>query len=304
MPDILIVGSINMDVVALAPHHPVPGETVLGTDLSYIPGGKGSNQAVAAARAGGRVRLLGRLGEDAFGEALLRFLQAEALNTQSVQRLSGIPTGVAIITVSASGENTIVVVPGANGRITPADVDALGIQRGDLVVSQLEIPFETVAHAFQQAKARGAATLLNPSPAAPLPEGLLANTDYLVLNEIELAYYAQQAVTDDHAAVIAAAQRLRAHPQQTLIVTLGGRGVLAVAPSETVHEPAFRVTVVDTTGAGDCFTGALAVALSEGQPLAQAVHFANAAAALSVQVLGASASLPARAAIEQMLAQG
>ncbi|XWX02934.1 ribokinase [Aggregatilineales bacterium SYSU G02658] len=304
MPDILIVGSINMDVVALAPHHPVPGETVLGTDLSYIPGGKGSNQAVAAARAGGRVRLLGRLGEDAFGEALLRFLQAEALNTQSVQRLSGIPTGVAIITVSASGENTIVVVPGANGRITPADVDALGIQRGDLVVSQLEIPFETVAHAFQQAKARGAATLLNPSPAAPLPEGLLANTDYLVLNEIELAYYAQQAVTDDHAAVIAAAQRLRAHPQQTLIVTLGGRGVLVAAPSETVHEPAFRVTVVDTTGAGDCFTGALAVALSEGQPLAQAVHFANAAAALSVQVLGASASLPARAAIEQMLAQG
>ncbi len=304
MSNILIVGSINMDVVALAPHHPVPGETVLGTDLSYIPGGKGSNQAVAAARAGGSVRLLGRLGEDAFGEALLRFLQAEALNTQFVQRLSGVPTGVAIITVSASGENTIVVVPGANGRITPADVDALGIQRGDLVVSQLEIPFETVVHAFQQAKAHGAATLLNPSPAAPLPEGLLANTDYLVLNEIELAYYAQQPVTDDHTAVVAAAQALRAQPQQTLIVTMGGRGVLAVAPNETVYEPAFRVPVVDTTGAGDCFTGALAVALSEGQPLAQAVHFANAAAALSVQVLGASASLPTRAAVEQRLAQG
>lgn len=304
MPDILIVGSINMDVVALTPHHPVPGETVLGTDLSYIPGGKGSNQAVAAARAGGSVRLLGRLGDDAFGEALLTFLQAEPMNIQSVQRLAGVPTGVAIITVSASGENTIVVIAGANGRITPADVDALSIQPRDLVVSQLEVPFGTVAHAFQQAKARGAFTMLNPSPAAPLPEGLLANTDYLVLNEIELAYYAQQPVTEDHARVIAAAQRLRAHPTQTIIVTMGGRGVLAVAPDETIYEPAYRVTVVDTTGAGDCFTGSLAVALSEGLHLAQAVHFANAAAALSVQVLGASASLPTRSAVERMLAQG
>jgi ribokinase len=304
MGSILILGSINMDVVARAPHHPVPGETVLGSSLAYIPGGKGANQAVAAARAGGRVRLLGRLGQDAFGEALLAFLQSEALDLQAVRLLPDAPTGVAIIVVSDAGENSIVVIPGANGRITPTDVDTLDVQPGDLVAAQLEVPLEAVAAAFTRAKVCGARTLLNPSPAAPLPEGLLAQTDYLVLNEIELAYYAQEPVSDDEAHLTRAAARLCTRSDQTVIVTRGGHGVLVVTQESSFSEAAFVVPVVDTTGAGDCFTGALAVALTEGQSLAQAVHFANAAAALSVQVLGASASLPTRAAILRLLEQG
>jgi ribokinase len=301
MPQVIIVGSINMDVVARTAHHPLPGETILGSDLRYIPGGKGSNQAVAAARAGGDVRLVGRLGGDAFGSALRQFLGGEQLDLTDVRDLPDHPTGVAIITVSDAGENSIVVIAGSNGQLHPQDIAALQVGEGDTVVTQLEIPLATVSALLAHARQKGARTLLNPSPYAPLSSEVFALCDVLVLNEIELGQYSGREVGNTPQEAIAAAQAFRAFPEQIIVVTLGGKGLVAVSGEETVQLAARPVKVVDTTGAGDCFTGTLAVALSEGKSLQSALTFANAAAALSVQKMGASASLPTRGEIEGSL---
>lgn len=298
MAHIYVVGSINMDVVARVARHPQPGETIFGDQLHFIPGGKGSNQAVAAARLGGQVSLVGRLGHDAFGEQLLAFLRAEPLNTGLINRTDAAPTGTALIAVSASSENTIIVIPGSNALVSLEDVSALPFQAGDLVVCPFEIPQETIRRCYQLAHEAGASTILNPAPYAPMLADLHSLVDVLIVNETELAAYAQAPVAETDEGLRAQASQLATSPRQLVIITLGARGALAVRGDEHWLIAGQKVEAVDTTGAGDCFTGALAVALGEGLDIPQALQFANRAASLSVQRLGASASLPYRHELE------
>lgn len=301
---IIVVGSINMDVVARTATHPMAGQTVLGNQLRFIAGGKGSNQAIAAARAGGDVRLVGKLGQDAFGKTLEAFLHQEALNLDDLTFSPNAPTGTAIIVVDEHGENTIVVIPGANHDLHPAHLSHLPIHPGDFVLAQFEIPLETIHALFTLARSRGATTVLNTAPAMPCSRELLEQVDYWVLNEVELALYGGETVPpQDHDALTALALRTRVQRAQTMVVTLGAEGVLCV-PAESeqaVFIPAHRVQAVDTTGAGDCFVGAFVTALRQAFPLESALRFANAAAALSVQTEGASLSMPTRQAIEAFL---
>lgn len=304
MQPIVVIGSINMDVVARTPHLPRPGETVAGGDLAFIPGGKGENQAIAASRLGGQVKLVGKLGNDAFGDSLLNFLRQENLDLSHVVVIENAPTGTALIVVDDLSENTIVVIPGANAHVSPADVENISFS-GGVVVAQLEIPTSTIVAGFQKAKqARaGVQTILNTAPALPIPNELLALTDYLIMNEIELAFFAQQASIPTAINEIAAlARQVRATSKQKVIVTLGKHGALYLAGDEVVQVDGFKVNAVDTTGAGDCFVGAFAVALAEGKSPQAALHFANAAAALSVQNFGATAAMPYRAAVEAIIA--
>lgn len=304
MSKIIVAGSINMDVVTRSARHPLPGETLSGGDLRFIPGGKGSNQAIAASRLRDEVHLIGKLSHDAFGDKLHEFLQSENLGLSALgftPAAAEVATGTAIITVADSGENTIIVIPGANAHVTPQDAQQMPLTTGDVAVSVFEIPQESILAFFRHAHNGGATTILNPAPAAPFIAGLLDESDVLVLNESELAYFVGAQITDDQAALRQQALSLRSRDDQRIILTLGKNGALALAGDEMISVPGRSVQAVDTTGAGDCFVGALAVALSEGQALADALHFANAAAALSVQVHGAAPGMPIRAAVDATL---
>lgn len=285
---IVVVGSLNMDLVVRAPRHPEPGETLLGGPFQTFPGGKGANQAVAAARLGAPVRIIGRVGPDAFGETLLATARRDGVDTTHVRRDETAATGVALITVADSGQNTIVVAPGANGQVTPADVDAAAeaFAGAAVLLVQLECPLPAVIRAAQLARDRQALVVLNPAPARPLPEALLKLTDLLAPNESELAALA------GGADVAAGAAQLRAAGVRTVIVTRGERGVYYESADARGELPAHPVPVVDTTAAGDAFLGGLAVALAEGRPLAEAVAWGNAAGALAVTRPGAQPSLP------------
>ncbi|MSP13301.1 MAG: ribokinase [Chloroflexi bacterium] len=299
----VVVGSLNMDLVARAPHIPQPGETIIGRDFHVLPGGKGANQAVAAARLGGRVALIGRVGEDAFATPLLANLAAAGVDHTYVTRDREAATGVALIVVSDSGQNSIVVASGANGRLTAADVAtavAAFTGRGVLLL-QLETPIETVTHAARLARVRGWTVILNPAPAQPLPAELLALVDVLVPNETETALLTGLPV-GDLAEAAAAAQALRQSGAPTVILTLGERGALLATEDGAQIYPAFEVQVVDTTAAGDAFVAGFAVALAEGGFLPQAVRWGNAAGALATTKLGAQPSLPTRRELEEFLA--
>lgn len=291
-----------MDVVARTAHHPHAGETIFGSDLHYIPGGKGSNQAVAASRLREDVYLVGKLGADAFGESLTNFLKTERLNLSYLATSADHPTGVALIVVDDQSENTIVVISGSNYALTPEDVADVPLSAGDIVVSVFEIPQPTILALFERAREVGATTILNPSPATPFIDGLQAQVDFLVMNETELAYFTNsQSVSDNLDDLKAQAETLRQHAGQNIVLTLGAKGTVCLFGDDLIHVEGQQVKAVDTTGAGDCFTGSLAVALSEGKPIREALHFANTAAALSVQKLGASASMPTREAVEGAL---
>ena len=290
MSDILVVGSLNADLVVRAPRFPAPGETISGGDLATIPGGKGANQAVAAARQGVRVSMLGRVGRDNFGDFLLDNLRANQVDTTLVQR-DDAATGTAIIVVDANGQNSIVLSPGANGQVRPADVDPASLPRPKLVLLQLEIPLESVIHAAAVGRGLGARVLLNPAPARPLPDELIAQTDFLIPNETELSLLTDQPVTDI-ASTESAAQTLLAKGVQTVIVTLGANGALVVTPEKTTHVPPFHVDVVDTTAAGDAFIGGFSAALLRGLALEEAVRHGNACGALAATQFGAQPSLP------------
>ncbi len=294
MSRIIVLGSINMDVVVTAERHPQLGETVFGDELHFIPGGKGSNQAVAANRLGGQVQLIGRLGQDAFGDTMHDFLTNEQLDLTYLARLDDQPTGTALITVNSDSENTIVVISGANKSITPEDIQTVKINADDVIVSQFEVPQPTIKALFEQARAAGAQTVLNPAPAGEFIDGLLPLITHLVVNETELAFLSRTAVTDNIDELTASARSLRHTDAQIVIVTLGKRGVLCVQGDDAVHLDGHAVKAVDTTGAGDCFVGALAVGLGEKQDVRDALAFANRAAAVSVQRLGAATSLPTR----------
>ncbi|MDN3274187.1 ribokinase [Frankia sp. RB7] len=304
MGRVFVAGSINMDVVATADRHPKVGETVAGQQVLYFPGGKGANQAVAASRLGAKTTLIGRLGKDSFGAELRTFLGAQGIDLGSV-RDADTHTGTAIITVAAS-DNTIVVIPGSNALVSADDVAEAPLAKGDVAVSQFEIPLPTIAAFFQRAHAAGATTLLNPAPAQKMSPDLLALVDILVLNETELGFLAGTELTDDDetAKIIAVARKLQAHADQTICITLGKRGVLALAASEEFAVQGRVVKAVDTTGAGDCFVGALASRLADGVAPRAALAFANAAASISVQRMGAGPSMPTAAEVAAVLSAG
>lgn len=290
MSPILVVGSLNADLVIRVSRFPNAGETIQGSDLLTFPGGKGANQAVAAARLGERVTMIGRVGQDTLGEYLLDCMNANQIDTRLIQR-DAAATGTAIILLDEQGENRIVLSPGANGHITPSDLESVSFADFDLLLLQLEIPTETVLSAAQNAHQAGVRVILNPAPARPLPEGLLPNVDFLIPNESELSHLTGLPITDISSAQAAARQFLR-QGVQTVIVTLGEQGALIVQPNESHHIPAFPVQVVDTTAAGDAFIGGLVSALQRNFPLEEAVRFANACGALATTRLGAQPSLP------------
>ncbi|MFD9072732.1 ribokinase [Streptomyces lasiicapitis] len=291
-PHIAVLGSINMDLVAYVAKAPQRGETVTGREFRTLPGGKGANQAVAAARAGATVSMIGAVGNDAFGTQLRSALDHSGVDTDLLRTVEG-PSGTAHIVVDDDGGNAIVVIPGANDTLTTLSPgDTAEIASAAALLLQLEIPMEGVLAAAQTARAAGVRTILTPAPARPLPPELLAATDLLLPNEHEAA-----ALTGLPDPADAARALLDQVPE--VVVTLGAAGSLYVARgAEPVTVPARRVTAVDTTGAGDTFAGALAVALCEGNYLPQAASWASAASALSVQRPGAAASMPYRTEID------
>ena len=302
MAGIIVVGSLNMDLVVRAPHMPAPGETIIGSDFRTIPGGKGANQAVAAAKLGAQVSMVGRVGDDDFGRAQLRNLGQLGIDTRYITVDPDAATGIALITLDASGQNSIVIAAGANMHLTVADIDAAQeiIAQADVLVCQLESPLEAVEHAIALAHSCGVKVILNPAPARKLSPETLSKVDFLIPNESETAILTGMEVTDVPSAK-KAADHLRQQGVGIVILTLGEKGALLVGPSEEMYIPAYEVEVVDTTAAGDAFVGGFAVALAEGENLANAVRFANAAGALTVTRLGAQPSLPTRKEVESLL---
>lgn len=299
---IVVVGSSNTDMIVKVPRIPRPGETILGGKFSTASGGKGANQAVAAARAGGAVTFVARVGDDMFGQQALHGFEADRINTQYVKTDPIEPSGVALIFVDESGENSIAVASGANARLSPSDVDeaAEAIRSADILLMQLETPLETVRRAAEIAQAAGVKVILNPAPAMPLDDELLANLTIITPNESEAELLTGVPVTDAASAEIAA-KALLDRGVEVVIITLGSKGALLKTRELTKVIPGFKVKAIDATAAGDVFNGSLAVALAEGRPLEQAVRFANAAAAISVTRLGAQPSVPKRDEIERLL---
>lgn len=302
---IVVVGSLNMDLVARSPRIPAPGETIFGHDFNTVPGGKGANQAIAAARLGAQVTMVGRLGTDAFAGPLRQNLMASGVDHTFVQQDPEAATGIAVILVDDAGENSIVVASGANMRLSPADVEfaEAAIARADILLLQLEVPPETVLRAAELAKRHGVTVILNPAPARSLPPDILPLVDIFIPNEHEAAFLAGMPVHDLEQAKVAAG-KLRALGVSTVILTLGGRGSLLLTSEIIQHVPAFEITPVDTTGAGDAFVAGFSVAWAEAKSPVEAVRWGNAAGALAATKLGAQPSLPTRASLERLLDQG
>ncbi|GGY17865.1 ribokinase [Streptomyces djakartensis] len=293
--DLLVVGSANADLVVGVERRPGAGETVLGSDLAVHPGGKGANQAVAAARLGARTALLARVGDDAYGRLLLDSQREAGVDTVGVL-VGGAPTGVALITVDPSGDNSIVVSPGANGRLSPQDVRAAGclFQSSKVVSTQLEIPLETVVEVVRNL-APDSRFVLNPSPPRPLPRELLAACDPLIVNEHEAKVILGESAVGDTPEDWA--RILLAKGPRSVVVTLGAEGALVASAEGVLRIPSVKVSAVDTTGAGDAFTAALAVRLGAGESLAQAAAYAARVGALTVTKEGAQVSFPSAAEV-------
>jgi ribokinase len=301
VPRVLVVGSANVDFTVALPRLPRPGETVTGGTLLVARGGKGANQAVAARRLGAEVRLLGCVGDDASGREVRQALAGEGIGVETLLATTAAATGTALIVVDDQGRNQIAVAPGANRALTVADVDRCqaDFAWAEIVVCSLEVPLAVAGRALQCARRQGARTILNP---APLPDdglGFLLLADYVTPNETEAARLTAVAVADLDGAARAAAA-IRAMGATHAILTLGDRGAFADGPEGRLHAPPVEVTVVDTTGAGDAFNGALAVALAERRGLAEALRFANVAAALACTRRGAQPSMPTRAEVDRV----
>ncbi|MFC8866719.1 ribokinase [Streptomyces sp. NPDC057148] len=296
--DLLVVGSANADLVIGVERRPGAGETVLGTDLAVHPGGKGANQAVAAARMGARTALLARVGDDDYGRLLLDSQRAAGVDTVGVL-VGGAPTGVALITVDPSGDNSIVVSPGANGRLAPGDVRAAAslFHASRVVSTQLEVPLETVVEVVRSL-APGSRFVLNPSPPLPLPREVLDACDPLIVNEHEAKVILGDARVSDRPEDWA--RILLAKGPRSVVVTLGAEGALVASGSEVSRVPSVKVEAVDTTGAGDAFTAALAWRLGTGASLAEAAAYAAQVGAAAVTRAGAQASYPTAAEVEAL----
>ncbi len=292
---IVEVGSLNMDLVVRMPRIPKPGETLLGGIFATFPGGKGANQAVAAARLGAQVTMLGRVGADAFGRELLDVLKKEGIDTRYIGVDENAATGVALIEVDENGQNSIAVASGANFTVTAEEIERnlAQIPALDWLVMPLETPLETIFCAARMARQKGARVMLNPAPAQRLADELLALIDVIIPNEHEAAFITGVDVGSEDA-LVAAGTAFLDKGVGSVILTLGNRGSFILEKTGAHRLPAVPVRAVDTTAAGDCFVGALAVGLAEGRSLADAAGFASAAAAISVTRMGAQPSMPTR----------
>ncbi len=282
-----------MDVVSQVSKHPRPGETVKGTDFSYIPGGKGSNQAVAAHRLGGDVSLVGKIGNDAFGKSLLDFYNTEKMNTGHIVTDENCVTGAAFVAVDETSENVIYVSGGANDKLSVQYAETISFDSESLVISTLETPLEVTEAIFKKAKESGATTILNAAPANTKASSTFPYLDYLIVNELELASFANSQPSSKKEHVLESIEKV-SNGTLNVICTLGSTGVVGKVNEDTIEVSGIKVDAVDTTGAGDCFVGAFAVALSEGKEITQALEFANKAASISVQKVGAAVSMPRR----------
>ncbi|CAN5356587.1 ribokinase [soil metagenome] len=296
MAGVFVIGSINQDFMLKVERRPEPGETVTGAELALFPGGKGANQAIAAARLGAEVAMLGRVGEDAFGAELVENLRNNEVDTSRVEAISGAPTGSAFITVTPDGENAIVVSPGANRRFGFGEVEtaARDLREARVLVAQLEVSVEAVETAARLAEESGARLLLNLAPPHEIPDTLLRLSDPLVVNEHEAAFLLGEEKTPEDAA-----RRLPELGPRSVVVTLGAEGAILAAAGATQHFPAHEIEAVDTTGAGDAFVGALAVKLAEGATLEEATSYAVLAGAAAVTREGAQGSLPTPEEVEK-----
>jgi ribokinase len=302
MSRVVVCGSLNMDVVVQSARRPVTGETILGATASFLPGGKGLNQAIAAVRLGVPTAMIGAVGNDAFGHSLRAFLADSDVDGSGVREVDGQATGLALIQV-AGKDNAITVASGANLHFTE-DMVRQPPQRDEVWVAQFETPLVATAAILRRARDAGARTILNLAPFAPHPETLLKVVDVAVLNEIELsqATRAKLKTSSPLRDVVAACEKLRAKGARTIVATLGRRGAVVVTPENAVSVPAFKAKVVDTTGAGDCFVGALAARMMAGATPAEAARFASAAASCSVERLGAAPSMPTAPEVAARLA--
>lgn len=305
MNHIVVFGSINIDLVTRTPRLPRPGETLTGRSFATIPGGKGANQAVACARLGVPTHMIGRVGGDVFGQALLDSLQNNGVQTEGVLVDESTSSGVAAIAVDDDGENNIIVVPGANGQVNTADLERLAavLPEAAVLLLQLEIPLEMVAAAAQLAQEQGVTVILDPAPAQPLPDTLYPLIDILTPNETEAAALVGFEV-ESQAAAHTAAQQLRDKGAKQIIIKRGGHGVYNFDGHTVIEQPAFPVTAVDTVAAGDAFNGSLAAALAEGLPLATALQWGCAGGAIAVTRAGAQPAMPKRGELVALLADG
>ena len=302
-PKVAVVGSFMMDLVIKAERRPQKGETLVGQEFGMFIGGKGSNQAIAAARLGADVTMIGRLGTDLFGDTFMSSLAQEKIDTRFIVRDAEVGTGVGTPVIDAEGDNSIIIVPRANMRLSVADVERAEstIAAADVLLLQLEVPIEASQRAAEIARTGGAKVILNPAPARELPDGFLAQVDIMTPNEVETEFLSGVKVSDTTGAE-RAARILLGKGVSAVILTLGDRGALLLTSDVTKLIPAYKVNVVDTTAAGDAFCGALAMGLARGEKIEDAVAFANAAGALAVTVLGAAPSMPTAKQMDEFLA--
>ena len=304
MAKVIVCGSINMDIVARVAYHPVPGETISGINQNYYPGGKGANQAVASALSGCNTVMVGNIGDDGFGVELKQFLTSKGVDTNNISTDESLPTGTALIAVDDKGENIIIINAGSNGALFEKNTERVNVDSDDVVVAQFETPIATTKSIFAKAQNVGAKTILNPAPAVVIDSELLELTNYLIVNETELGIISKTQVsispTDEE--MILAIKNLRELGFDGVVVlTLGSRGVIAFEKESQIIVDPLKVNVVDTTGAGDCFTGNLAASLCAENSLADSLMFANAAAGISVERNGAGPSMPTRSEVEAKL---
>ncbi len=299
-PRICVLGSINMDLVIQTPRFPAPGETLLGGQFRTYPGGKGENQSVAAARMGAAVSMIACIGDDAYGKSLRDVLAAECVDTTHVMTRAGIATGIALITVNAEGENTIIVAPGANGQLSPHDVDThrAAVTAADALVMQLETPLASIKRAAEIARGAGKTTILNAAPALPLAVELLPWIDVLIVNRTEAALMAGMSADAPPPAL---AERLRSAGAHCVVITLGAAGAVARDQHGMIEQRAFPIQPIDTTAAGDAFVGAVATSLASGSDLRDAVRWGCAAGALAATKPGALPSLPHRDEVARLV---
>jgi len=303
MPHVVVVGSLNMDLVVRVPHMPAPGETILGANFQTIPGGKGANQAVAAARMGARVTMIGCVGNDDFGKTLVDNLTRESIDVSNISIAPDAATGIAMITVDENGQNSIVVASGANMELTAEDIRAAWkkIEDIDIVVMPLEVSLECIEEAATLAKKSSAKVVLNPAPAQELSEKLLSKVDILIPNESETALLTGLEVNTLEEAEIAA-KKLQSKGVDTVILTLGARGAMLIAENTDAQIfSSYPTNVVDTTAAGDAFVATLTFGVSSGVPIKEAIQLANASGALAVSKIGAQPSLPTKSEVSQFI---
>ena len=292
MKKICVIGSLNMDLVVNVENMPKKGQTLIGSDFKEVPGGKGANQAVAMARLGGDVTMIGKVGTDSFGQTLIDALKNDNVDTTYVHKENG-PTGVAMITVDKNAENAIVVAPGANFKVSKNDIDKNieAIKESDIVVVQLETPLDTIKYTLKKAKEFGKYTILNPAPAVKLEDSIIENVDLLTPNETELEILSGVSINNEDD-ILDAAKTMIEKGVKELIVTLGSKGSLYINKDKSMFKKSYKVEAVDTTAAGDSYTGALSVAFSKNEDIETAMDFASIVGALCVTKEGAQSSLP------------